>query len=93
MVDHEQEETASREEGSKIPVKQLTNNQMISQAILFMSAGTETTSTVLSYVSYNLAMYQDIQDKLIEEVDTVLAKYVILIRFNSPIFILPIIVI
>lgn len=53
----------------------LTNAEILSQAILFMMVGTETTATALGYISYNLAMHQDVQDKLIEEVDSFIKKY------------------
>ena len=39
------------------------------QSVLFLVAGYETTSTALSYVSYLLAIYPEIQQKLQQEID------------------------
>ena len=56
----------------------LTNSEILAQAILFLAAGYETTATTLEFISYNLATHQDIQDILIDEIDQVLDKHVIL---------------
>ncbi|KAK2147647.1 hypothetical protein LSH36_543g01059 [Paralvinella palmiformis] len=45
-----------------------------SQSFLFLTAGYETTSTALSYCTYLLAMYPDVQHKLLEEIDHFLPK-------------------
>ena len=58
--------------------KSLTNKEILSQAILFLAAGYENTSTTLEFLSYNLAKNQHIQDILINEIDSVLEKHVIL---------------
>lgn len=78
MIDHEEQEATgvSQSNSSKSINKKLTNNQMISQSLLFMLAGTDTTAVALTYISYNLAMNPEIQDKLINEVDSVLEKFV-----------------
>ena len=60
--------------------KTLTNNELLSQSLLFSMVGTETTSTTLTNISYNLAMNQQVQDKLIAEIDTTLSSNVILFR-------------
>lgn len=57
--------------------KTLTNTEILAQAILFLVAGSETTATTLAWITHNLALNPDCQNKLIEEVDTVLEKYVI----------------
>ncbi len=84
LIEHEQEE---KENVNHIkenkPQKQLTNGQIISQSLLFMLAGTDSTAAVLYWVSYKLALHPEIQDKLINEVDSILEKYVILINFNK----------
>lgn len=54
----------------------LNNNEILSQALLFLAAGFETTSTSLEFFCYNLATHPEVQDKLIEEVDRVLENYV-----------------
>ena len=60
--------------------KTLTNNELLSQSLLFSMVGTETTSTTLTNISYNLAMNQQVQDKLIAEIDTTLSSNVFLFR-------------
>lgn len=45
---------------------------MVSQAFLFFIAGFETSSTTLSFISYELAIAEDIQRKLQEEIDEVM---------------------
>lgn len=62
--------------------KILTNNEIISQAILFFLAGYETTSTTLEWISFHLARNQDVQNKLINEIDIILDKYVIVYTKN-----------
>jgi len=54
--------------------KKLTNGEILSQSILFMLAGSDTTAVTLSWLAYNLAFYSECQDKLIEEVDSVLEE-------------------
>ena len=56
--------------------KTLTYNEIICTSILFLTAGYETTSTTLCFIAYNLAMNPDCQEKLIEEIDTILEKHV-----------------
>ena len=57
--------------------KTLTNTEILAQAIVFLLAGSETTSTTICWIAHNLAMSPECQDKLIEEVDTVLEQHVI----------------
>ncbi|CAF0846127.1 unnamed protein product [Brachionus calyciflorus] len=60
----------------KTPLKKtLTNKEILSQSILFLLAGYETTSQTLSYIAYNLAMNPNDQEKLIQEVDDVLDRH------------------
>ena len=49
--------------------KELTNSQIAAFSVEFLLAGYETTSTVLSYTSYLLAMNTDVQEKLQAEID------------------------
>lgn len=56
--------------------KTLTNNEILSQALLFLAAGFETTATSLEFIAYNLAMHPSVQEKLIDEVDQVLENNV-----------------
>jgi cytochrome P450 len=72
-------ESANKEFNTTKLKKTLTNDEIIAQSILFLFAGSDTTSITLSWTSYNLAMHPDVQDKLIEEVDRVLEKHVALV--------------
>lgn len=56
--------------------KTLTNNEIISNAILFFIAGYDTTATTLSFISYNLAMNPECQEKLCFEIDQILENHV-----------------
>lgn len=84
MVDHEDEakdEIKNVESNANSDWKpqylknKLTNGEILSQAILFMMVGTETTAVTLGYTSYNLAMNPTVQDKLVKEIDLVLEKH------------------
>ncbi|CAG8816225.1 14777_t:CDS:2, partial [Gigaspora margarita] len=56
-------------ENESLPVyEQLTHEELVSQAMIFLAAGHETTSTTLSWALYFLAKYLDIQDRLRKEV-------------------------
>ena len=48
--------------------KPLTDDEIIAQAFVFFIAGFETTASTLSFCSYELALNQDVQDKLCEEI-------------------------
>lgn len=53
----------------------LTEAQVIAQSVLFLIAGFETSSTLLTFMCYELAINQEIQEKLRGEIFTVLKKY------------------
>ncbi|KAJ9576187.1 hypothetical protein L9F63_006920, partial [Diploptera punctata] len=53
----------------------LDEDTIIAQSILFLLAGYESPSTLLTWMSYELAMNQEIQDKLREEVKQVLDRH------------------
>ncbi|NXI45889.1 CP3AD protein, partial [Galbula dea] len=52
--------------------KALTDIEILSQAFIFLFAGYEPTSNTLCYLAYELAMHPDVQQKVLEEIDTVL---------------------
>ncbi|XP_063917833.1 cytochrome P450 9e2-like [Zophobas morio] len=50
----------------------LTDQDITSQALVFFFAGFETVSSLMSLMSYELALNPDVQDKLVQEVDDTL---------------------
>ncbi|XP_027730664.1 cytochrome P450 3A8-like [Vombatus ursinus] len=52
--------------------KDLSDEELLAQSIIFLFAGYETTSSVLSFLFYNLATNPEIQQKLQKEIDAVL---------------------
>ncbi|XP_050592654.1 uncharacterized protein LOC126923334 isoform X1 [Bombus affinis] len=58
----------------KPPSYRLTIDDIVAQAFIFFLAGFDTVSTLLCYMVYELALHQDIQQKLREEVDCYLEK-------------------
>ncbi|KAG1667078.1 Cytochrome P450 3A4 [Nymphon striatum] len=52
-----------------------TVQEIIYHAIIFIMGGVETTSTTLSLVAYNLAVYPEWQEKIQEEVDSIAEKH------------------
>ncbi|GIX78249.1 cytochrome P450 3A21 [Caerostris darwini] len=49
--------------------KSLSMDELVAQCVIFFLAGYDTTASTLSFVTYQLAICQDVQDKLREEVD------------------------
>eukprot|EP00057_Strongylocentrotus_purpuratus_P019952 XP_011674426.1 PREDICTED: cytochrome P450 3A24 isoform X2 [Strongylocentrotus purpuratus] len=54
--------------------KYMTREELLGQAIIFLAAGYETTSALLTLTSYLLATNPDHQDKLIAEIDDIAPK-------------------
>ncbi|XP_044513352.1 cytochrome P450 3A4-like [Gracilinanus agilis] len=52
--------------------KDLSDQEILAQSIIFLFAGYETTSSVLSFLFYHLATNPEIQEKLQKEIDAVL---------------------
>ncbi|XP_032823098.1 cytochrome P450 3A56-like [Petromyzon marinus] len=72
MVDAQISDSVMDEHGGIIPYKALTDSEILSQAMVFLLAGYETTAVTLTYIAYNLAVHVDVQDKLLEEIDATL---------------------
>jgi cytochrome P450 len=56
--------------------KTLTFNEILCTAVLFLSAGYETTANTLCFIAYSLATNPDLQEKVCNEVDQILDKHV-----------------
>ncbi|XP_018353988.1 PREDICTED: cytochrome P450 9e2-like [Trachymyrmex septentrionalis] len=53
---------------------ELSTDDMVAQAFVFFFAGFDSTSTLMSFAAHELAINQDIQDKLRKEIDQVLEE-------------------
>jgi cytochrome P450 family 3 subfamily A len=47
----------------------LSHTEIVSNALIFFLAGYETTATAMSWVFYNLALNENVQDALFEEIE------------------------
>jgi cytochrome P450 len=56
--------------GSLRESRQLTDEEVVGQAVAFLLGGYETTANALAYTSYLLALNPDIQEKLQSEIDS-----------------------
>jgi len=72
--DEDEDSTADSSDGKLQKKKTLTREVIVGQTVIFLLAGHETTATTLSFMAYSLAMHQDIQEKLIQEVDDVMSR-------------------
>ncbi|XP_029651601.1 cytochrome P450 3A14 [Octopus sinensis] len=59
---------------TKLVKRKLTDEEIIAQSTIFFLAGYETTATTLSFMAYLLALHQDIQDKVYQEIQSVIGK-------------------
>ncbi|XP_029651416.2 cytochrome P450 3A14-like [Octopus sinensis] len=59
---------------TKLVKRKLTDEEIIAQSIIFFMAGYETTATTLSFMAHLLALHEDIQDKVYQEIQSVIGK-------------------
>ncbi|KAJ1096471.1 hypothetical protein NDU88_001611 [Pleurodeles waltl] len=72
MVDSQITDDSPEADHSTHGYKALTDSEIMAQALVFLFAGYETTSTSLNLLSYNLATHPEIQRRLQEEIDKAL---------------------
>ncbi|XP_036597167.1 cytochrome P450 3A8-like [Trichosurus vulpecula] len=65
-------DTQTSNNSEKHSQKDLSDEEILAQSINFLFAGYEATSSVLSFLFYNLATHPEIQEKLHKEIDAVL---------------------
>ncbi|KAJ8940730.1 hypothetical protein NQ318_005481 [Aromia moschata] len=63
------------ENGEKGDKKTLTMSEIAAQSFIFFLAGYETSSATMTFALYQLAINPDIQDRVREEIETVLSKH------------------
>ncbi|XP_071037439.1 cytochrome P450 3A24 isoform X2 [Parasteatoda tepidariorum] len=71
MMDNTDEQNNKREARRK----SLSEQELVSQCVFSFLAGFETTAITLCFITYFLALYPDIQEKLIEEVDAIMTSH------------------
>ncbi|KAK3579645.1 hypothetical protein CHS0354_034150 [Potamilus streckersoni] len=75
LLDAEEEmQEENKESGSHSSSKRLDMGEILGQAFLFFIAGYDTTATLLTFFLYVMAVHPEIQEKLTEELDSVLGK-------------------
>ncbi|XP_048818128.1 cytochrome P450 3A9-like [Lagopus muta] len=65
-------ESQKSDSNGKNSHKALSDIEVLSQAFIFIFAGYEPTSNTLCYLAYLLALHPDVQQKVVNEIDTVL---------------------
>ena len=57
------------QDGGNSTQRKLSDNEIVAHGVTFIIAGHETTASALSYISYHLAIYPTIQEKVQLEID------------------------
>ncbi|KAJ8913635.1 hypothetical protein NQ315_007352 [Exocentrus adspersus] len=63
--------------------RNLTMDEAAAQCFVFFLAGFETSSTTMTFALYELAVHQDVQEKVRKEIETVLTKHDNQITYDS----------
>ncbi|XP_067139926.1 cytochrome P450 3A7-like isoform X2 [Centruroides vittatus] len=71
MISEDSESEAISSSTSKGLKRYMTDEEIKANAIIFLLAGYETTSSALSFITYLLATHQDVQEKLRNEINEV----------------------
>ncbi|CAN8192029.1 unnamed protein product [Coccothraustes coccothraustes] len=71
MIEHQRSASQGNSEENH-SYKALTDIEVLAQAFIFIFAGYEPTSNTLGFLAYELAMHPDVQEKVLQEIDTVL---------------------
>ncbi|XP_067317878.1 cytochrome P450 3A9-like [Anolis sagrei] len=72
MIDSQTSNGNHQSNGVEHNYKGLTDDEILAQAFIFVFAGYEPTSNSLGYMAYVLATHPDVQQKLQDEIDSVL---------------------
>ena len=54
----------------------LTHEEILAQSVIFFVAGYETTASTMGFLGYCLSQHPDVQQKLLEEIDSVIQNKV-----------------
>ncbi|XP_062566717.1 cytochrome P450 3A29-like isoform X2 [Saccostrea cucullata] len=74
MVNAELDDQSLQDQHINSGQKKLTNDEIIGQAFLFFVAGYETTANTMNFVSYELAVNQEVQDRVVQEIKDQIGK-------------------
>ncbi|KAF8796724.1 Cytochrome P450 3A11 like protein [Argiope bruennichi] len=74
IVSNYEEHSAGHHIFKAMTMKSLSSDELVAQSVIFFTAGYDTTSSTLSFATYQLALNPDIQDTLREEVDLILQE-------------------
>ncbi|XP_067675610.1 cytochrome P450 3A29-like [Haliotis asinina] len=73
-IEEGQDDSNANGQTVKHSVRHLSTEEVVAQCILFFIAGYETTGSTLSFLSYNLAMNPDVQERMYSEIKEILGN-------------------